>query len=149
MKTMRWRITNTNFSLIAQFQSTYRAVISSFYNVSADFFYCNRFLRMWLSSKVYSCVPLYNRTGRVDPQGNRVGFFTFPKYPNIRKQWLQKIRRDVGPNVSLTKDTKICSLHFRGEEIKTGISSKKWNQLRAQFVRGLRGVLLHGKDIRH
>ena len=51
-------------------------------------------------------------------------FFTFPKDPNIRKQWLQKIRRDVGLNFSLTKDTKICSLHFRGEEIKTGISDK-------------------------
>jgi len=56
-----------------------------------------------------------------------VGIFTFPKDPNIRKQWLQKIRRDVGPNFSLMKDTKICSLHFREEEIKTGISGKKWN----------------------
>ncbi|XP_073254897.1 uncharacterized protein [Porites lutea] len=80
---------------------------------------------MWSSSKVYCCVPLCNQTGRVDPQGNRVGFFTFPKDPNIRQQWLQKIRRDVGPNFSLTKDTKICSLHFREEEIKTGISGKK------------------------
>ena len=77
------------------------------------------------SSKVYCCVPLCNQRGRVDPRGNRVGFFTFPKDPNIRKQWLQKIRRDVGPNFSLTKDTKICSLHFREEEIKTGISGKK------------------------
>ena len=80
---------------------------------------------MWSSSKVYCCVPLCNQRGRVDPRGNRVGFFTFPKDPNIRKQWLQKIRRDVGPNFSLTKDTKICSLHFREEEIKTGISGKK------------------------
>ena len=79
------------------------------------------------SSKVYCSGPLCNQTGRVDPQGNRVGFFTFPKDSNIRKQWLQKIRRDVGPNFSLTKDTKICSLHFCGEEIKTGISGKKWN----------------------
>ena len=77
------------------------------------------------SSNVYCCVPLCNQTGRVDPQGNRVGFFTFPKDPNLRQQWLQKIRRDVGPNFSLTKDTKICSLHFREEEIKTGISGKK------------------------
>ena len=77
------------------------------------------------SSKVYCCVPLCNQRGRVDPRGNRVGFFTFPKDPNIRKQWLQKIRRDVGPNFSLTKDTKICSLHFREEEIKTGISGQK------------------------
>lgn len=78
-----------------------------------------------------------------------MGFFTFPKDPNIRKQWLQKIRRDVGPNFSLTKDTKICSLHFREEEIKTGISGKKMELVKAQFLRGLRGVLLQGKDIRH
>ena len=77
------------------------------------------------SSKVYCSVPLCNQTGCVDPQGNRVECSTFPKDPNIRKQWLQKIRRDVGPNFSLTKDTKICLLHFRGEEIKTGISGKK------------------------
>ena len=82
------------------------------------------------SSKVYCSVPLCNQTGRIDPQGNRVGFFTFPKDPNIRKQWLQKIRRDVGPNFSLTKNTKICSLHFRGEEIQTGISGKKMELVR-------------------
>lgn len=76
------------------------------------------------SSKVYCCVPLCNQTGRVDPHKETVRFFTFPKDTNIRKQWLQKIRRDVGLNFSLTKDTKICSLHFRGEEIKTGISDK-------------------------
>jgi len=90
-------------------------VISSIYNVSADFFYCDGFLRMSPSSRVYCCVPLCNQMGRVDPQINRVGFFTFLKDPNIRKQWLQKIRKDVGPNFSLMKDTEICLLHFCGQ----------------------------------
>ena len=76
------------------------------------------------SSKVYCCVPLCNQRGRVDPRGNRVGFFTFPKDPNIRKQWLQKIRRDVGPNFSLTKDTKICCYIFEEKKLKQAFPAK-------------------------
>ena len=79
------------------------------------------------SSNVYCCVPLCKQKGNFDPQGNRVGFFSFPADQNIRKQWLQKIRRDVGRNFSLTKNTRVCSLHFCKEEIRTGLSGKKMN----------------------
>ena len=77
------------------------------------------------SSNVYCCVPLCNQKGRVDPLGNRVGFFSFPTDHNIRKQWLQKIRRDVGRTFSLTKNTRVCSLHFSTDEIRMGIGGKK------------------------
>ena len=77
------------------------------------------------SSNVYCCVPLCKQKGNVDPQGNRVGFFSFPTDETFRKQWLLKIRRDVGPNFSITKHTKACLLHFRKEEIKRGLGGKK------------------------
>jgi len=53
------------------------------------------------------------------------GIFSFPTDETFRKQWLLKIRRGVGPNFSITKHTKVCSLHFRKEEIKTGPGGKK------------------------
>ncbi|XP_068734587.1 uncharacterized protein [Montipora capricornis] len=63
--------------------------------------------------------------GTVDANGKRVGFFNFPKDPNLRAQWLQKIRRDVGTKFKLTEITKVCSLHFRESEIKKGLGGKK------------------------
>ena len=61
-------------------------------------------------SNAYCRGPLCNQRGKVDSQGNRAGLF--PSYfrttaENIRKQWLQKIRRDVGPIFSLVKSTKV------------------------------------------
>ena len=77
------------------------------------------------SSNIYCCVPLCNQRGTVDANGKRVGFFNFPKDPNLRAQWLQKIRRDVGTKFKLTEITKVCSLHFRESEIKKGLGGKK------------------------
>ena len=60
----------------------------------------------------YCCVPLYNQRGTVDANGNRVGFFNFPKDPNLRAQWLQKIRRDVGTKFKLTEITNVAHCIF-------------------------------------
>lgn len=89
MKMRRFRITNSNFWLIVQFQSTYNAVISFLKGFHRDF-YCNRFLRMSLSSKVYRCVPLCNQTGYIDPQGNRVGFFLRRRIQTITSNGYRK-----------------------------------------------------------
>ena len=70
------------------------------------------------SSNINCCVPLSNQRGTVDANGKRVGFFNFPKDPNLRAQWLVKIRRDVRTKFKLTEITKVCSLHFRESEIK-------------------------------
>ena len=77
------------------------------------------------SSNINCCVPLYNQRGTVDANGKRVGFFNFPKDPNLRAQWLQKIRRDVETKFKLTEITKFCSLHFHESEIKKGLGGKK------------------------
>ena len=49
----------------------------------------------------------------------------FSEDPNLRAQWLQKIRRDVGTKFKLMEITKVCSLHFRESEIKKGLGGKK------------------------
>ena len=77
------------------------------------------------SSDINCCVPLCNQRGTVDANRKRVGFFNFPKDPNLRAQWLQKIRRDIGTKLKLTEITKVCSLHFRESEIAKGLGGKK------------------------
>ena len=76
-------------------------------------------------SNINCCVPLYNQRGTVDTNVKRVGFFNFPKDPNLRAQWLQKIRRDVRTKFNLTEITNVCSLHFRESEIKNGLGGRK------------------------
>ena len=76
-------------------------------------------------SNINCCVPLCNQRGTVDANGKRVGFFNFPKDPNLRAQWLQKIRRDVRTKFKLTEITNVCSLHFRESEIKNGPGGRK------------------------
>ena len=49
----------------------------------------------------------------------------FPKDPNLRAQWLQKIRRDVGTKFKLTEITNVCLLHFRESEIRKGLGGRK------------------------
>ena len=75
--------------------------------------------------KYYCCVPLYNQRETVDANGKRVGFFNFPKDSNLRAQWLQKIRRDVGTKFKLTEIANVCSLHFRKSEIRKGLGGRK------------------------
>ena len=61
---------------------------------------------------------LFATREELDANGKKVGFFNFPKDPNLRARWLQKIRRDVGTKFKLTEISKVCSLHFRESEIK-------------------------------
>ena len=59
------------------------------------------------------------------PEGNRVGFFGFPKDQNLRQEWLVKIRRDFVPHFKLTEATKVCPLHFHPSDVKKGIGGIK------------------------
>ena len=61
--------------------------------------------------------------GTVDPEGNRVRFFGFPKDQNLRQEWLVKIRQDFVPHFILTEATK--ALHFLPIHVKKGIGGTK------------------------
>lgn len=58
----------------------------------------------------YCCVPDCNNRRNKNPS---LSFHSFPGDKNISKQWIHKVRRDVGPNFNpFSKDTKVCSEHF-------------------------------------
>ena len=86
-------------------------------------------------------MPGCTQKGTVDPEGNRVGFFGFPKDTSLQQEWLVKIRRDVGPHFKLTHATKVCSLHFNPSDMKKGIGGKKWLYVKELAHRGFFGQL--------
>ena len=73
----------------------------------------------------YCCVPLC-RNSSDQSERERLGleklsFHSFPdqKTP-LAKEWIAKIRRDVGPSFRITKRTKICSVHFNPDDFYHG-----------------------------
>ena len=69
----------------------------------------------------YCCVPLCSQKGSTGPNGEKVGFFSIPAEKDLREQWLHAIRRDTGKHFSVTEATKVCSLHFKKEEVKKSL----------------------------
>lgn len=55
-----------------------------------------------------------------------MSFFAFPKSPERRKQWIHAIRRDEGKQWQITPDTKVCSLHFRREDLRTSLNGRQY-----------------------
>ena len=71
------------------------------------------------------CVPLCTKKDKRDKEtGEKFSFFRFPEEENIKKQWIHAIRRDVGPNFSINEGTRVCSRHFRGEDLQRSLSGK-------------------------
>ena len=71
------------------------------------------------------CVPLCTKKDKRDNQtGKKISFFRFAKEENLKKQWIHAIRRDVGPNFSINKGTRVCSRHFREEDLQRGLNGK-------------------------
>ena len=76
------------------------------------------------NSNVNCCVPLCNQKGTVRPEGQKVGFFSFPPKGKLGDVWLDKIRRDEGEYFKVKDTIKVCSLHFESSEIKKGFGGK-------------------------
>ena len=57
-------------------------------------------------------------------RGERI--VSFPKSPIRKKQWIHAIRREEGKQWLITRDMKVCSLHFRREDIRTSINGRKY-----------------------
>ena len=47
---------------------------------------------------------------------SQLSFHKFPAQPDLRKQWIIAVRRDEGPHFRATKNTLVCSDHFREED---------------------------------
>lgn len=50
--------------------------------------------------------------------------FCFPNEPLRRKQWVHAIRREEGSNFKITGSTKVCSLHFRAEDLRKSLNGR-------------------------
>ena len=72
----------------------------------------------------FCCVPNCNQKGYTSSLGEKVSFFNFPKAPLIRKQWIHAIRREEGKAFVITERTKVCSLHFRSEDLRKSINGR-------------------------
>ena len=72
----------------------------------------------------HCCVPECNQKGVKSPTGEKVSFFEFPNESSLRKRWIHAIRRDEGKNWQITRDTKVCSLHFRREDLRKSLAGR-------------------------
>lgn len=58
----------------------------------------------------HCCVP--HCTSNSTKTDQELSFHTFPRDPVISKKWIVAIRRDVGIDFRINKETRVCSLHF-------------------------------------
>ncbi|XP_017565566.1 zinc finger X-chromosomal protein-like [Pygocentrus nattereri] len=63
-------------------------------------------------SSEYCCVPLCGATAKYN---SVLSFHAFPSDDELRKAWIINIRRD---NLTITPHTRVCSRHFRPEDIR-------------------------------
>ena len=64
-------------------------------------------------SKASCCVPGCKTTGYIVENSQPVTFHGLPLQDKDRlREWIVRIKRDVGPQFKVTKHTKICSRHF-------------------------------------
>ncbi|XP_028514771.1 THAP domain-containing protein 6 [Exaiptasia diaphana] len=55
-----------------------------------------------------------------------VTFHTFPKDKALKKQWIIKIKRDIGRNFAINASTRICSKHFLPSQLKKSLGGKTY-----------------------
>ena len=73
----------------------------------------------------HCCVPLCTKKDKRDKDTReKISFFRFPDDPSTRKQWIHAIRRDVGKDVSILEGTRVCSRHFKPEDLKKSLNGR-------------------------
>ena len=71
----------------------------------------------------FCCVPNWNQKGYTRSLGEKISL-TFAKAPLMRKQWIHAIRREEGKDFVITERTKVCSVHFRSEDLRKSINGR-------------------------
>ena len=72
------------------------------------------------------CVPECNQKGKKTSTGEKVSYFEFPRTPTRRKQWIHAIRREEGKEFKIVDGTKVCSLHFRREDLRKSFNGQAY-----------------------
>ncbi|KAF2882524.1 hypothetical protein ILUMI_23660 [Ignelater luminosus] len=63
------------------------------------------------------CVPACR--SNYDQESEKVSVFSFPKDPNLQSKWIKAICRE---DFIITKNSKVCKLHFRDVDIETTVN---------------------------
>lgn len=78
-------------------------------------------------SRITCCVPMCTTPGYVTEDGHEVTFHKLPLKDKDRlRDWIAKIRRDLGPCFSVTEHTRICSRHFKKSDFRTTYKGKRY-----------------------
>ena len=72
----------------------------------------------------HCCVPGCTKKGYREEHGSKVSYFQFPREKIVKKKWIQAIRRDEGKDFKISDSTKVCSRHFRNEDLKKTLAGK-------------------------
>ena len=71
----------------------------------------------------HCCVPLCTKKGyREEETGEKVSYFKFPTEEGLRKLWIHAIRRDEGKSFQISSTTKVCSRHFKSDDLKKSLN---------------------------
>ena len=74
--------------------------------------------------RTHCCVPECIRKGYREEYGSKVFYFQFPKEKKVEKKWIQTIRRVEGKDFKISDSTKVCSRHFRNEDLRKTLARK-------------------------
>ncbi|XP_031550148.1 uncharacterized protein LOC116287600, partial [Actinia tenebrosa] len=72
----------------------------------------------------HCCVPFCTKKGYRDDNDGKISYFIFPKDNNIRKLWVHAIRREEGKSFQIVSSTKVCSRHFKEEDLNRTLAGK-------------------------
>lgn len=72
----------------------------------------------------HCCVSLCYNDSRYD-NNRELSFHKFPTDKIKRKEWIIKIRRDVGQSFKISDATRVCSAHFSQSELRRSLNSKR------------------------
>ena len=69
----------------------------------------------------HCCVPECTKKGYREEDGSKVSYFQFPRKKKnmLKEKWIYAIRRDEGKDFKIGESAKVCSRHFRKEDLKT------------------------------
>lgn len=96
------------------------------------------------ASSSFCSVPVCTCSAKKQPY---LSFHSFPVNGEVRRKWIQAIRRDEGPNFRIKKgSTYVCSRHFTSDDFVLGISVRRlkpdavpslfpWNQFTSKSKR--------------
>lgn len=73
----------------------------------------------------HCCVYGCTKKGYRDDDGNKISFYTFPTEKSLKNKWKHAIRREEGPSFKISASTKVCSRHFREDDIKKSLAGKQ------------------------